>query len=319
MLILSFNPGAFSQVIPDSATVAADSLPPKNSATADTITQPNIVISNPVSKKPANNESWELDSIIPVNPALLSRTILQHHPYFGFKALPVVNSKEAAELHHFVGKEWFFYLLIFLLIVFALLKNAFPKYFADLFRVFFRTTLKQRQISEQLAQTPLPSLLLNGFFIVNAGLYIAFLFSHYTINPVGNFWLLSLYCCLGLSVIYFAKFIGLKAAGWLFNMKEAAEGYIFIVFVINKMIGIILIPFLILLAFTQATLYTASLAFSWCLLGALLFYRVILTYIVIRNQVSVNPFHFFLYLAAFEIAPLLLIYKALLEILRITT
>src|SRR5262245_2284341 len=41
-----------------------------------------------------------------------------------------------------LGKEWLFYYLIFLLILFGLLRRAFAKYFYDLFRVFFKTTLK---------------------------------------------------------------------------------------------------------------------------------------------------------------------------------
>jgi hypothetical protein len=74
---------------------------------------------------------------------------------------------------------------------------------------------------------------------------------HAKLNPVGNFWLMSAYCIAGISIIYFIKYLGLKLSGWLFNMQEAANSYIFIVFVINKMIGILLLPFLILLAFTQ--------------------------------------------------------------------
>jgi len=101
-------------------------------------------------------------------------------------------------------------------------------------------------------------------------------------------------------------------------MQEAANSYIFIVFIINKILGRLLLPFLILLAFTQGHLYSVTLILSWCGIGCLLFYRFILTYAAIRNQVKVNPFHFFLYLCAFEIAPLLLVYKGLLLFLRIT-
>ncbi len=167
-------------------------------------------------------------------------------------------------------------------------------------------------------QTPLPSLLLNVFFIITGGLYITFLVQHFKLNPVNNFWLLFLYCCIGLSAAYFVKFIGLKVSGWLFNMGEAADSYIFIVFIVNKMIGILLLPFLVLLAFTLGDVYSVSLSLSWCLIAGLLAYRFILTYGAIRNQVKVNPFHFFLYLCAFEIAPLLLVYKGLLLFFGIT-
>jgi hypothetical protein len=218
----------------------------------------------------------------------------------------------AGKIRTITGKELLFYALVALFIFFAVLRRAFAKYFNDLFRLFFKTTLKQRQIREQLMQTPLPSLLLNVFFILSGGFYLAILLQHYAVNPVGNFWLLFLYCGMGLSVAYFIKFAGLKICGWLFNMDEAANSYIFIVFIVNKMIGILLLPFLLVLAFSLDSIHSAGLTLSWCLIGGLLVYRFILTYGAIHNQVKVNLFHFFLYLCAFEIAPLLLVYKALL-------
>jgi hypothetical protein len=119
--------------------------------------------------------------------------------------------------------------------------------------------------------------------------------------------------------VYFIKFVGLKISGWLFNMEEAAHSYIFIVFVVNKMIGILLLPFIVIIAFTTGDIYSIAFTLSWCLIGALLIYRFILTYTAVRNQVKVNPFHFFLYLCAFEIAPLLLIYKGLLLFFSLST
>jgi hypothetical protein len=85
------------------------------------------------------------------------------------------------------------------------------------------------------------------------------------------------------------------------------------------MIAIFLLPFLILLAFTSKPVYDVAFTGSLCLVAGLFCYRMILTFAAIRNQVKVNPFHFFLYLCAFEIAPLLLIYKALLLFFGITT
>ena len=161
-------------------------------------------------------------------------------------------------------------------------------------------------------QTPLPSLLLNGFFVISSGLYIAFLLQYFKIGHGENFWLLFLYGTIGISAAYFLKFLGLKLSGWVFNVQEAANSYIFIVFIVNKMIGILLLPILVMLAFTVGDIYSGSVTISLCLIGGLLIYRFILTYAAIHNQVKVNPFHFFLYMCAFEIAPLLLIYKGLL-------
>ena len=291
--------------------------------TADTIPVPdsprikrNIVEERPTrlnpyadsfSKMPVQQPaSWNLDSSQPFN-----LEILKHNPYFRKTGsnTPTFYQIERVPAE---GKELIFYVIIGLLLLFAFLRHAFGKYFNNLFRLFFRTTMKYRQIREQLMQTPLPSLLLNGFFVICGGMYISFLLVHFGLIDSDDFWLYFLYSGLGLITIYFVKFMGLKVIGWIFNMREAANSYIFIVFVVNKIIGVFLLPFIVMLAFMSGTGYSVALVLSWFGLAGLLLYRFILSYAAVRNQVRFNPFHFFLYLLAFEIAPLLLIYKLLL-------
>ncbi len=261
-----------------------------------------------VSRQPVKQDTgWRYNTNLP-----LLVQALAHHPYYNYNDKPVwVQSSVRVSR----DKDTLFYILVSLLIVFALLKLTFAKYFNDLFRLFFRTTLKQRQIRDQLIQTPLASLFFNAFYVAIAGLYIDYLFFYFDKAPV-EFWLLYLYCCAGLSIIYFVKFIGLKIAGWLLNLKDAADSYIFIVFIVNKVIGIFLLPFVILLAFTDGLVFSTSLLLSWCGLGILFLYRFILAYSALRNQVRFNLFHFLLYFCAFELAPLLLIYRLLLLFIR---
>jgi hypothetical protein len=232
------------------------------------------------------------------------------NPFFDFNSQRVFIRSDIKEFH---GKETMFYVMVSVLLLFAFLRYTFPKYIADLFRVTFRTTMKQRQLGEQLIQTPLPSLILNLFFVITAGLYIDFVLQHYQLGQEYGFWLLFTWCLLGLAAIYIAKFLSLKFFGWLFNISDTTNAYIFTVFLINKMIGVFLVPVLILLAFTGPGIYQASLFLSFCGVFGLLAYRLILAYGLVRNQIKVNPFHFVLYLLAFEIAPLLLIYKLLLR------
>lgn len=300
----------------DSIRPVSDSLvqlqPVQDSVPADS---PDQVL--PVVKKPLLDTGWTLSPGLSATTGALQWQILLHHPYFNFK--PVLQPVKKANTTYNPGrvrqprsKDLLFYALLFLFALFALLKQGFPKYFTDLFRLFFRTTLKERQISEQLMQSPVPSVLLNVFFTLSVAFYISFMVEFAGKNPVDEFWLLYVYCVAGLSAAYLIKFIGLKISGWIFAMQGAAQSYVFVVFIINKMLGILLLPFLPVLAFSTGEVFTVALTLSWCLLGGLLLYRLFLTYAVIRNQVRVSPFHFFLYFIAFEIAPLLLVYKALL-------
>lgn len=268
-----------------------------------------------ICERPGKKTIWSFMGGIPFSIQNRSFQILQHHPYFNFSDKPITIHSDIKSFH---GNELLFYVIVSLLLIYALLRRFFSKYFNDLFRLFFRTTIKQLQVREQMMQAPMPSFLLNIFFVISGGLYICFLLQKGELIQQNDFWHMLIYCVAGLSAVYLAKYSGLKASGWLFNMKEAADSYIFIVFIINKMIGVLLLPFLVLLAYTKGDIYSVSLTLSWIVVAGLIIYRFVLTYGAIRKYVKVNPFHFFLYLCAFEIAPLLLIYKGLLVFFHIT-
>jgi hypothetical protein len=169
-------------------------------------------------------------------------------------------------------------------------------------------------MQEQLLQSSLPSILMNAFFVISAGLYLNFILNYFHLTITGNFWLQYAYCAAALAVIYIVKFIGLKITGWIFNVSHATDAYIFVVFIVNKVLGIFLLPFLLLLAFANEPLYGSAIYLSWLGIGLLLIYRFILSYSAIRKEVKLNSFHFVLYILSFEVVPLLLIYKLLLHI-----
>lgn len=229
------------------------------------------------------------------------------HPFFSFTN-PI---RIMSPVRKWQGKEASFYSIIALLIFFAFIKNGFYRYMQDLFKIFFRTSVKQRQIKDQVVQNPLASLLLNIFFLMSGGMFLALLLQSFGLGLEFNFWALFIYCMLGLIGIYGVKFITLKFFGFIFQVSEAIDTYIFIVFTTNKIIGIFLLPFVILMAFSYGLINQVALTLSILLVLSLFAYRFFLSYVSIHRQVKINFFHFFIYLCAFEIAPLLLINKLL--------
>jgi len=218
-----------------------------------------------------------------------------------------------------LGKEAIFYSMIGLLLFFALIRNGFARYIQDLFSSYFRTTVKQKQIKEQLLQNPLPSMLLNLFFTLSIGMFLALLFQYFKLGLEFNFWLLYLYCVIGLISIYALKFVSLKLLGWIFQVSNTIDSYIFIVFTTNKIIGILLLPFLVVLAFTYGVVNQAAMSLSIMVVLGLIAYRFFLSFVSIRGQIRISFFHFLIYLFAFEIIPLLLINKLLFKFLGETS
>ena len=211
------------------------------------------------------------------------------------------------------GKENIFYSIIALLICFALIKNNFSRYLTDVFSSYFRTTIRQKQIKEQLLQSPLPSLLFNSFFVISTAVFLSLLLEHFHPAMQFSFWLLAFYIALGLIILYAGKFVLLKFVGWVFQLTEAVNTYIFVVFSTNKVMGIALLPFSVMLAFSYGLVNEIAVTLSLIVIGLLFVYRYFLSYLSINRTVQINLFHFLLYLCAFEILPLLLINKLLLR------
>lgn len=242
-------------------------------------------------------------------------SLLQSNPFFEFTN----PMRYSITIKKWLGKEAIFYSIVALLIFFALVKNGFGRYVGDLFKTYFRTGINQKHAKEQLLQNPLPSLLLNLFFVLSIGMFLALLLQYFKLGLDFNFWWLYLYCTLGLIGIYLVKFISLKFVGWIFQVSESTDAYIFIVFATNKIIGIALLPFLVMLAFTYGLVNEAAMSLSIMVVFGLLAYRFFLSYISIRRQIRISFLHFLLYLLAFEVIPLLLINKLLFSFLGETT
>jgi hypothetical protein len=237
--------------------------------------------------------------------------IFNRHTFYNFKnPITRIDSERKVE-----GKETFFYFILGILLFFALIKNGFPRYMQDMFRMFFQTSVKQKQLKDQLMQSPLPSLLLNIFFVITAAFFLNLVFQYYNLGSQYNFWILMLYCAIGLILIYSIKFLFLKIFGWLFKITQATDTYIFIVFTTNKIISIFLIPFIIIMAFSTGTVRQSALALSLLIVGFFFLYRFYLAFVSTHRYIKIKFFHFLLYLIAFEIVPLLLINKLLFQLL----
>lgn len=236
-----------------------------------------------------------------------TQELIKAHPWFNFDGQP---ERLFIEERSSENNEGIFYFVVALVFYIALMRLIFYKYMSTMFTLFFRATLRQQQLREQMLQARLPALLMNIFFVVVFATYSALVAKHF--GATDGFWHILLVALIIISIIYTGKFLILNIAGWIFGISNASDTYVFIVFMINKMIAIFLLPFVILLAFPTAYLTGIVLILSYILVAGLFIYRYLISYRPIRNEIKLSRLHFFLYLCAFEIAPLLLIYKVLL-------
>ena len=231
---------------------------------------------------------------------------LDSNIFFNYKGNPQAL---AVTLRKHGTAEYFFYIFAALFLLLGLLRTIFSRFFTTMFRVFFNTSLRQNQLTDQLEQAALPSLLFNTFFVLSMGLYIYILYEHYNIHHDNINWAYLGLCVLAVAVCYIVKYVSLLFTGWLTNHKPEAKIYIFSIFLLNKINGMLLLPFTILIAFSTYKLADYASIISLFILAILLLSRFFRTYGLLQNRLKLNGIHFLIYTLSLEILPILLIYK----------
>jgi len=244
---------------------------------------------------------------IPAGPRIDTSTYRKYytHPFLPITAKPLFMISDFRERRTL---DDMFYLLMGVVLLLAFVRTVFPRYFKNLFVLFLQTSLRQKQTKDQLLQDNLGSLFVNLLFIISISIYGALVIRNkeWLDYP---FWHIVFFGAGLLTIVYFGKFLFLRFSGWVFNSREAAANYTFTVFLVNKVMGVMLVPFLFLMAFAKPGLKEIALTVSVGIMILLLLYRYVISFATIRNTLKVNALHFFLYLCAVEVLPLLLLYK----------
>ena len=210
------------------------------------------------------------------------------------------------------SKEMYFYLLLTLIAFLAFIRMFFPKFYKALFELFFQTSMRQKQYRDQLQQDFVASFLINILFIISTGLFLTLISIHYSLVPL-SFWSIYGYSTLLLTLVYSGKSLFLTFAGWVFDNKSAAQGYIFLVSLMNRIMGITLIPFTVLLALGNESIHGFITVVSLTMVVVMILYRYFVSFGSLRNELKISALNFFLYLCAVEIMPIAVIYKLLMN------
>lgn len=243
--------------------------------------------------------------------ALSFDSVLNHHPILAQRALiygieqPHISRDRTAD----------FYLLVFLCLLLGLIRLSNPRYFQALFRAFWNPTLSNRQLKEQLEHATIPNLLMNLFFAMVAGAYLFCIVRAFA--PKGEARLapslLLVALVGGVIFVYLAKYLVIRFSGWAFRIESMTDHYIFNVFLINKIVAVILVPFVVLLAFSATAWVKPLIVVSAVLVGLLLLNRYTRSWQVFGSFFQYSRFHFFTYLCASEILPLAVLTKLLMQ------
>ncbi|MDI9319660.1 MAG: DUF4271 domain-containing protein [Phycisphaerales bacterium] len=217
---------------------------------------------------------------------------------------------------HFVKNTTIdFYLLLGLCAILGIIRTSHPKYFTDIWRAFINPTLGNRQLKDLIQGASFPNLLMNLFSCIVLGVYVYYLITihkDWRFASVPNSIFISL-LTIGAILLYVVKYIFVQFTGWAFDISNTTEQYNFNIFLVNKVLSIALLPFIVCFAFLNPAWSGVLSIMSIILLVVFLVNRYFRSWNVFAQFFMNSRFHFFMYLCAFEILPMVMLLKVILR------
>jgi hypothetical protein len=112
-----------------------------------------------------------------------------------------------------------------------------------------------------------------------------------------------------LFLVYLIKFFWLKFIGWVSGMPEDFNNNVFVVYLVNKILGILLLPFLPVIAFSDREVVSVAILVSFILAGFMLVVRFLRSYSLAAARLRIPVLHFLIYVICMELLPLLILIK----------
>lgn len=229
---------------------------------------------------------------------------------------PYFNHAPAEEIYSLFSNrkpEFIFYFIVFQLALLAYLRRAFPKSLEEMTRSLTNLTLAQQLFRDQELTMPVSAIFYNINFALSGGIFLFLLNGHYhwTSNPASFVTLL--FFLWGVIVLYSLKYGSMKFVAIIFPFSNEAEQYNFNFFLAQKIIGILLIPMNLLIAYAPAS-FQSTLIVMTLILIALFFIGIALKGLEIsRNLLQHDALHYFIYICVLEIAPICILVKVVAE------
>ena len=243
-------------------------------------------------------------------------TLLDSCVFLNHKGKPTSFTSQPYNPSNFTS---LFYCIAVLFLLFGFFKSYFQRYFDILTRVFFNTTLKQNQLTDQLVSLKLPSLIFNCLFVIFSGFYIFILINFLENKKIElqQFKIQYLaFTIIAVAACYFVKYLTLQLVGWATNLKQELNAYIFIVFLLNKILGIFLLLILPLIIFGNNSISSFATLFSLTVVLLFFLLRYYRFFTQLKSKLKLGLLHLLLIVVCLEVLPLGIIFKLCLVILN---
>lgn len=207
--------------------------------------------------------------------------------------------------------DWFTLVLVFVVIGFTWIKAFYFKIFRQLVSAFFSNSIANQIVRDENILVQRASIIMSFIFYLTSSLFIyqVSVFFKWDYPFLSEGILRFLVICLIVAFTYSFKMVLLKGLGEVFNIDKPVATYIFNIFLINNMLGLLLLPVVITTAYvvTDSTWYALYTGVAIVIISFI--YRMVRAFIIWIPLKGVSFFYLMLYFCTLEIAPLIIIVK----------
>lgn len=207
--------------------------------------------------------------------------------------------------------DWLFIVLVLVLGVLTYIRVYYRKNFFQIIAACFNNNLTNQIVRDENLLMQRASVMLNVSFSIVAASFIYLLSIHYdwSLDGMDTGFIRFVFFALIVSAVFTLKFLVLRFCGYLFNLGREMSTYIFNVFIINNLLGLVLIPVVALILFGNIPGTSTLIFIALGLASVAYLYRIGRGILIAVSYPGFSPFYLFLYLCALEIAPLLVLIR----------
>ena len=203
--------------------------------------------------------------------------------------------------------SWVMMVIVLSVMILGYLFSAFNSRFIAVIKAFFSNRFTEQLSREEHSLSHPSSVFLSANFLVTSSLFILLAIFSQGNFAILDFSFLSFLLVVGIVLgIYFIKILTLKILGFIFDKTIVVDEYIFIIYLVNQIIGIAFIPVIIFIAYGQHALANAFIYIGVALFILSFILRIGKGMFAILLGAGIPLIYLFLYLCALEILPLLL-------------
>ncbi len=229
---------------------------------------------------------------------------------------PVVKPKEAINPKKKIteakapdDKNFRFSLTLAMLVFLAVSMSIYRAQLVRAYQAFTNENVLRMLHREKGTVAYFPYYVLYSLFLFNLGVYIYLLLRYYNLTPeISNTSLLLMTTGIATGLFFLKHFV-IKFLGWVFPIQKEMSIYSMTITIFGIILSIILFAANVTIAYAPPQIIPIAIYISFIIIGIIYFFRSIRGLSIASKFLNRNKFHFFIYLCAVEIAPVLILWK----------